>query len=117
MSNCDEFDTSPPDFDPESFKPYKVWHVMPPREEMIDVVIEDRAQALRMADLLRRLVDKPPALIEHLLFEVAVWEVLERAKPGLAAACALDENVALARVLGEALRDAVELRDGGNTGC
>jgi len=90
---------------------------MPPREEMIDVLIEDRAQALRLADLLRRLVDKPPALIEHLMFEVAVWEVLERAKPDLAAACALDENIALARVLGEALRDAVELRDGGNTGC
>ena len=117
MSYCDEFDTSPPDIDPESFKPYKVWHVMPTREEMIDVVIDDRKQALRMADLLRRLVDKPPALIEHLLFEVAVWEVLERAKPDLAAACALDENIALARVLGEALRDAVELRDGGNTGC
>ncbi len=73
-------------------------------EEMIDVVVEDRDQALRLADLVRRLVNKPPALIEHLVFEVAVWEVLERAKPDLAAACALDERVLLARVLGAALR-------------
>ena len=111
MSNSDEFDTSPPDID--DIMPYRTWTtiVKPTREEMIDVVIDDRAQALRMADLLRRLVNKPPALIEHLMFEVGVWEVLERASPEIAADCALDEHVALARVLGEALRDV------GNTGC
>jgi len=109
MSNCDEFDTSPPDIDLESFKPFKVWHFMPRNGVVIDV--NDQAQAVRLGDLVRKLSDKPAALVEHLMFEVAVWEVLERASPEIAAACALDEHVALARVLGEALRGA------GNAGC